>query len=73
MSKIVSSSLPNLLKRRQVLAGAAAGAAVLSMPGLIGKARAEGPLKVAAIYTVPVEQQWVSRIHSGCQCSGRAR
>jgi basic membrane protein A len=33
------------------------------MPGLIGRARAEGPLKVAAIYTVPVEQQWVSRIH----------
>lgn len=53
----------SILNRRQVLAGAAAGAAVLSMPGLIGKARAEGPLKVAAIYTVPVEQQWVSRIH----------
>jgi basic membrane protein A len=63
------SSHPNLLKRRQVLAGAAAGAAALSMPGLIGKARAEGPLKVAAIYTVPVEQQWVSRIHKAANAA----
>lgn len=35
---------------------AASGGAVLAQ----AKAR---PLKVAAIYTVPVEQQWVSRIH----------
>ncbi|PJN93009.1 BMP family ABC transporter substrate-binding protein, partial [Amaricoccus sp. HAR-UPW-R2A-40] len=33
------------------------------MPLLGGAARAAEPLKVAAIYTVPVEQQWVSRIH----------
>ena len=33
------------------------------MPGLIGRAAAQEKLKVAAIYTVPVEQQWVSRIH----------
>jgi len=26
-------------------------------------AQAQNPIKVAAIYTVPVEQQWVSRIH----------
>ncbi len=35
---------------------AAAGAAALAQ----GKAK---PIKVASIYTVPVEQQWVSRIH----------
>ncbi|MBV6650703.1 MAG: BMP family ABC transporter substrate-binding protein, partial [Hoeflea sp.] len=63
------SSHPNLLKRRQVLAGAAAGAAALAMPGFIGRARAEGPLKVAAIYTVPVEQQWVSRIHKAANAA----
>jgi basic membrane protein A and related proteins len=38
-----------------------AGAAVLPFAGL--SARAAGPIKTAAIYTVPVEQQWVSRIH----------
>ena len=30
-------------------------------------AAAAGPIKVAAIYTVPVEQQWVSRIHKAAQ------
>jgi basic membrane protein A len=37
--------------------------------GFIGRARAEGPLKVAAIYTVPVEQQWVSRIHKAANAA----
>lgn len=57
------------LNRRQILAGAAAGAAVLSMPGIITRARAQSPLKVAAIYTVPVEQQWVSRIHKAANAA----
>ena len=51
------------LSRRKLLKVAGAGASVLAMPGIIGVARAAAPLKVAAIYTVPVEQQWVSRIH----------
>jgi basic membrane protein A len=42
--------------RRLVLATLAA-AGLTSLPAF-----AQGPLKVAAIYTVPVEQQWVSRI-----------
>lgn len=42
--------------RRLVLAAFAA-ASLTSLPAF-----AQGPLKVAAIYTVPVEQQWVSRI-----------
>ena len=47
-----------LLSRRRLLA-ATAGAAIL--PGLL---RAQGAaVSVAALYTVPVEQQWVSRIH----------
>jgi len=49
--------------RRRLLKAGAAGASVLAMPGLIGRAAAQEKLKVAAIYTVPVEQQWVSRIH----------
>jgi basic membrane lipoprotein Med (substrate-binding protein (PBP1-ABC) superfamily) len=43
--------------RRTLMLGAAALAAAPLT------ARAQTPLKVAAIYTVPVEQQWVSRIH----------
>jgi basic membrane protein A and related proteins len=46
------------LPRRHALALAAAVTA-LALPGF---ASAQARLKVAAIYTVPVEQQWVSRI-----------
>ncbi len=48
------------INRRELLAFSAAG---LTLPLLAGQARAAGPIKTAAIYTVPVEQQWVSRIH----------
>jgi basic membrane lipoprotein Med (substrate-binding protein (PBP1-ABC) superfamily) len=42
----------------------AAGASLLPMSGLLSRgALAAAPIKTAAIYTVPVEQQWVSRIH----------
>ena len=46
--------------RRGLLKLAAAGALMLA-----GTVQAQAPekVKVAAIYTVPVEQQWVSRIH----------
>ena len=44
------------LKAGAVVVAAAIGAAAL--PAL-----AQGKLKVAAVYTVPIEQQWVSRIH----------
>jgi len=43
--------------RRQTLAIAAA-----ALLGAAAPAQAQNKLKVAAIYTVPVEQQWVSRI-----------
>jgi len=45
------------LHRRHALAGAAALALAFTAPAF-----AQAKLKVAAIYTVPVEQQWVSRI-----------
>ncbi len=48
----------SLARRRALLGSAALGLAALVTPA----ASAE-PLQVAAIYTVPVEQQWVSRIH----------
>jgi basic membrane protein A and related proteins len=45
------------LNRRITLGAAAAALALASLPGW-----AQTKIKVAAIYTVPVEQQWVSRI-----------
>ena len=46
--------------RRNLLKFGAAGAA---LPFLSNLVQAAGATKAAAIYTVPVEQQWVSRIH----------
>ena len=47
------------VSRRQTLRSALAAAIVAS---IAGHAVAQAKIKVAAIYTVPVEQQWVSRI-----------
>jgi basic membrane protein A and related proteins len=55
--------------RRAVLASGAAGATLLAMPNIARMAYAQQPLKVAAIYTVPVEQQWVSRIHKAANAA----
>jgi basic membrane protein A len=55
---------PFALPRRTLLALSAALA--LSAPGL---ALAQAKLKVAAIYTVPFEQQWVSRIHKALKAA----
>lgn len=46
-----------MLTRRSTL-----GLAAAVLAAAAGPAAAQGKLKVAAIYTVPVEQQWVSRI-----------
>lgn len=47
------------MKRRTVLAATLA----LAAAGFAGSVLAADKVKVAGIYTVPVEQQWVSRIH----------
>ena len=49
--------------RRVLNRSLAAMAGALSLAALAVPAQAQEPLSVAAIYTVPVEQQWVSRIH----------
>jgi basic membrane lipoprotein Med (substrate-binding protein (PBP1-ABC) superfamily) len=57
--------LPSFTRRQLMLAGTAALAAVAQ-----GTARAQGAkIKVAAIYTVPFEQQWVSRIHKALKAA----
>jgi len=47
-----------IMFRRHAIAAVAAAVAASSLPAAL----AQSKLKVAAIYTVPVEQQWVSRI-----------
>ena len=49
-------------RRRLVLATSLSAALVALGPWAAAPALAQAKLKVAAIYTVPVEQQWVSRI-----------
>ncbi len=54
---------------RRIWMKAAAAAAVLAMGAGAQVALAQSKIKVAAIYTVPVEQQWVSRIHKALNAS----
>ena len=49
------------LGRRAFVSGLALGTAALA---LIGPVLAQDVIKVAAIWTVPVEQQWASRLHN---------
>ena len=61
------------LTRRRLMISAAAWAAVAT--GLIALPRgvfAADPVKVAGVYTVPVEQQWVSRIHKAAEAAKAA-
>ena len=53
----------SVLSRRQFLGTSAAAALTAGAMSAPGRLFASEPLKVAGIYTVPVEQQWVSRIH----------
>jgi len=52
-----------LVSRRNVLLATGGMAAVSALGTLPCRVMAAGKIKTAAIYTVPVEQQWVSRIH----------
>jgi basic membrane protein A and related proteins len=57
------------LSRRALLKTAGASAALAAMASLPTRLFAQEPLKVAAVYTVPVEQQWVSRIHKAANAA----
>ena len=53
--------------RRHLLIGASAlGLGLAALPAF---ADAHAPLRVAGVYTVPVEQQWVSRIHQAAEAA----
>jgi basic membrane protein A len=59
---MMSLFLDKSFSRRAMLGLAAAALATLGL-AVPAAAQKTKPIKVAAIYTVPVEQQWVSRIH----------
>ncbi|MBL8579160.1 MAG: BMP family protein [Mesorhizobium sp.] len=67
MSKSYSGNVFNPTRRAVV--GAAGAAAALAALGAPGRVFAQEKLKVAAVYTVPVEQQWVSRIHKAANAA----
>jgi basic membrane protein A len=57
-----------LTPRRQLIIRSVALAAALAA-GAPGLALAQAKLKVAAVYTVPFEQQWVGRIHKALKAA----
>ena len=57
------------LTRRRMLIGSAGFAAAASTGFLPQRLFAQEPISVAGIYTVPVEQQWVSRIHLAAEAA----
>ena len=59
------------ISRRGLLA--VATGAVVSMTMATASAAWAAPLDVAAVYNVPVEQQWVSRIHKAQRSAGTGR
>lgn len=59
----------NFAISRRALIKTAGASAVVAAAGLPGRLLAADPIKVAAIYTVPVEQQWVSRIHKAANAA----
>lgn len=63
-----SNSFNLAISRRNLIKIAGASAAVAAA-GLPGRLLAADPIKVAAVYTVPVEQQWVSRIHKAANAA----
>jgi basic membrane lipoprotein Med (substrate-binding protein (PBP1-ABC) superfamily) len=63
---MVERKLAPAWSRRDVLIVAGGAAAAGMFPA---QTRAAGPIKTAAIYTVPVEQQWVSRIHKAANAA----
>jgi basic membrane protein A len=54
------------LSRRRLLALSAALAATVAVPAI---SHAQSKTKVAAVYTVPFEQQWASRIHKALKAA----
>ena len=63
MSKFLNANKKIHVSRRRFLQAAGAGAAIAAAGSFPTRLIAQEPIRVAAVYTVPTEQQWVSRIH----------
>lgn len=57
------------ISRRNLIRTAGAGTALALTGGLPVRLWAQEPVKVASVYTVPTEQQWVSRIHKAANAA----
>lgn len=57
------------LTRRHFMVTAAAAALSVGLMGAPGRLLAAEPVKIAGVYTVPVEQQWVSRLHKAARAA----
>lgn len=64
----MTGNVSNLSRRSLLLLGASMPFGML----LTARANAAEPIKMAGIYTVPVEQQWVSRIHQAAETAKAA-
>ncbi|TCP44230.1 BMP family protein [Rhodovulum marinum] len=60
------------IARRRLLLGSAGAAAAAGLGLGPGRLFAQEQISVAGIYTVPVEQQWVSRIHIAAEAAREA-
>jgi len=69
MPRLPMTGLRAGFSRRSFIRLAGAGTALAAAGGLPSRLLAQEPLKVAAVYTVPVEQQWVSRIHKAANAA----
>jgi basic membrane protein A and related proteins len=58
-----------MVRMRGWVARVLRSAVLLAAVGATSSAMAADPVDVAAIYTVPVEQQWVSRIHKALRAA----
>jgi basic membrane lipoprotein Med (substrate-binding protein (PBP1-ABC) superfamily) len=69
MMKMTLFKTPGVSRRGLLLGGSAALAGAGLAPRM---SFAAGPIKTAGLYTVPVEQQWVSRIHIAAEAAEAA-
>ncbi len=72
MHELTKNSTFARLTRRSLIKGSAGALTLAGAAGLPSRLLAQDPIKVAGIYTVPVEQQWVSRIHIAAEAAKSA-